>query len=618
LRSQRFRVSKDYTIELTGEQQRMQESFQSMAFALALAIILVYMIMAGEFESLWQPFMIMFTIPLSLIGVSFALFATRTPLSSVAYLGIIMLGGIAVNNAIVLIEFVNQSVRREGYSVYEALVRASKTRLRPIMLTSLTTIFGLLPLALGLGEGSELQAPLAITVMGGLVSSTFLTLVFIPCIYLFVSQFIKEPELVMERSVEGAEVPAELRQATAEEDVLSSLREKPKIKTREEERPETHDEEPEHKKPVLQQPPEETVPPEPLKEPEEHVYEIGGTDAAEEWKKQISRMQPPAGQKGHPSEKLEETTKEKPASLPQQQPMPEEELPQEIEIIKPRISREEETKPQEEKQPPAAEKEPQQEEKPLQPAEPVTKETVEPQAPEAPKAKLPPEKLPVEQPKEPQTPQEEIKPDTPPQEQLPAEPTPPKEPLPPPETKETAPEPHKEERGQEKQTQEQLPETPLAGPEEKPQPQAIEEEKGEPITPGEEKPPQETAPQAELPIPPVSAQEEIKPEIKKPRTKKRAPGKPEEPAEEPHALAEETEAKKKPAASEESLAEALNPRQTELLEKLKTMGRITRKDYAQMFGISVPTAARDLKELVDKKLLTPKGPLGPGRWYEPS
>lgn len=179
------KVSKDYSIELTGEQERMKESFKSLAFALILAFILVYMIMAAEFESLWQPLLIMFTVPLSLIGVAFSLFITHTSLSVVAYLGIIMLGGIAVNNGIVLIEFVN-SLRKEGYSAYDAVLEASKTRLRPILMTSLTTILGLLPLALGVGEGSELQAPLALTVMGGLTSATFLTLVFIPALYLFV------------------------------------------------------------------------------------------------------------------------------------------------------------------------------------------------------------------------------------------------------------------------------------------------------------------------------------------------------------------------------------------------------------------------------------------------
>jgi len=188
-------ASKDYVLELGGEQRRMRESFQSLAFALILAFVLVYMIMAAEFESLWQPFLIMFTIPLSLIGVTIGLVLTNTPLSAVAYLGIIMLGGIAVNNGIVLIEFVNE-LRKQGASPRDAVIAASKARLRPILMTSLTTILGLLPLAMGLGEGAELQRPLAITVMGGLTSATFLTLVFIPALYLFVVERF-EPQLAV-------------------------------------------------------------------------------------------------------------------------------------------------------------------------------------------------------------------------------------------------------------------------------------------------------------------------------------------------------------------------------------------------------------------------------------
>jgi hypothetical protein len=194
----------DYSVELTGEQQRMKESFASLAFALVLAIVLVYMIMAAEFESFWQPVLIMFTVPLSLIGVAFSLFITRTPLSVVAYLGIIMLGGIAVNNGIVLIEFVN-ALRKEGYSAIDAVTEASKTRLRPILMTSLTTILGLVPLALGIGEGAELQAPLALTVLGGLTSATFLTLVFIPALYVIIEEkfpFLDRIEKVFKSSSE--------------------------------------------------------------------------------------------------------------------------------------------------------------------------------------------------------------------------------------------------------------------------------------------------------------------------------------------------------------------------------------------------------------------------------
>jgi HAE1 family hydrophobic/amphiphilic exporter-1 len=205
-------ISKDYSVTLTGEQQRMQESFKSLAFALILAFVLVYMIMAAEFESLWQPFLIMFTVPLSLIGVAFSLFVTRTPLSIVAYLGIIMLGGIAVNNGIVLIEFINQ-LRKEGRTAQEAAIEASKTRLRPILMTSLTTILGLLPLAFGVGEGAELQAPLALTVMGGLTSATFLTLVFIPSLYVVVCERfglgMMEPTLPLPETMVPAKLEAE-------------------------------------------------------------------------------------------------------------------------------------------------------------------------------------------------------------------------------------------------------------------------------------------------------------------------------------------------------------------------------------------------------------------------
>lgn len=189
--NKKLSASKDYTIEISGEQEKMKESFNSLAFALVLAIVLVYMIMASEFESLWQPFIIMFTVPLSLIGVAFTLILTKTPLSVVAYLGIIMLGGIVVNNGIVLIDFTN-SLRKQGYSIKESAVKAAAVRLRPILMTSLTTILGMLPLSLGIGEGSELRAPMARTVIGGLISSTFLTLVIIPKIYIIIGEGIEK------------------------------------------------------------------------------------------------------------------------------------------------------------------------------------------------------------------------------------------------------------------------------------------------------------------------------------------------------------------------------------------------------------------------------------------
>lgn len=177
--------------KLTGEREQMNESFNSLRFALILAVLLVYMIMAAQFESLWQPFIIMFTVPLSLIGVAIALFITRTTLNVVAILGIIMLGGIVVNNGIVLIDYIN-ALTKKGKNTYDAVVEAAGTRLRPILMTTMTTVLGLFPLALGIGEGSELRSPLAITVMGGLLVSTFLTLVVVPSVYLIVTEFLSK------------------------------------------------------------------------------------------------------------------------------------------------------------------------------------------------------------------------------------------------------------------------------------------------------------------------------------------------------------------------------------------------------------------------------------------
>ncbi|MFH1407083.1 MAG: efflux RND transporter permease subunit [Candidatus Omnitrophota bacterium] len=178
-----LKIPSDYRVALSGEYEQMKQSFDSLAFALVIAILFVYMIMAAQFESLWQPFIIMFTFPLSIIGVALALLITNTPLSVMVILGMIILGGIVVNNGIVLIDFANQ-LRAKGASAYDAIVEASNTRLRPILMTALTTIFGLLPLALGISEGTEIQVPMAIAVMGGLTVSAFLTLNVIPAIYL--------------------------------------------------------------------------------------------------------------------------------------------------------------------------------------------------------------------------------------------------------------------------------------------------------------------------------------------------------------------------------------------------------------------------------------------------
>ena len=152
-----------------------------------MSLVMVYMIMAAQFESLSQPLIILFTVPLSLIGVMLALFVTNTSVSVVALLGVIMLGGIVVNNGIVLIDYTNLLMAK-GKNMLDAVVEASLARLRPIIMTALTTVLGLVPMALAVGRGSELRAPMAISVMGGLLVSTFLTLVVIPSIFVLESE----------------------------------------------------------------------------------------------------------------------------------------------------------------------------------------------------------------------------------------------------------------------------------------------------------------------------------------------------------------------------------------------------------------------------------------------
>ena len=172
----------DFRVTIGGQQREMATSFNSMILAIALAVFLVYLVMASQFESLVQPFIIMFTIPFALIGVILTLLVTRTPISVVVFIGVIMLAGIVVNNAIVLIDYINQ-LRSRGLPKREAIKQAGQVRLRPILMTTLTTILGLLPMALGLGEGAEIRTPMAVTVIGGLLVGTLLTLVVIPTVY---------------------------------------------------------------------------------------------------------------------------------------------------------------------------------------------------------------------------------------------------------------------------------------------------------------------------------------------------------------------------------------------------------------------------------------------------
>jgi HAE1 family hydrophobic/amphiphilic exporter-1 len=167
---------------IAGQNEEMSNSFQSLIFALSLAVFLVYLLMASQFESLLHPFIILFTIPLALIGAILALYVTGTTISVVVFIGLILLAGIVVNNAIVLIDLINQ-MRQKGASKLDAIMEGGKSRLRPILMTTLTTTLGLLPLAIGFGDGAELRAPMGITVIGGLLVSTLLTLVVIPVMY---------------------------------------------------------------------------------------------------------------------------------------------------------------------------------------------------------------------------------------------------------------------------------------------------------------------------------------------------------------------------------------------------------------------------------------------------
>ena len=160
----------------------MSRSFRSLIWAFALSILLVYMIMAAQFESLLHPFLIMFSVPMGLAGVFLALFLTGQSINVISVIGIVVMVGIVIDNAIVEIDFANQ-LRRGGMPLREAVIEGSMVRQRPILMSSITTVFGLIPLSLGLGEGAELQRPLGIAVIGGLLFSTFLTLILIPVVY---------------------------------------------------------------------------------------------------------------------------------------------------------------------------------------------------------------------------------------------------------------------------------------------------------------------------------------------------------------------------------------------------------------------------------------------------
>jgi len=178
----KLKIPEGFSVEVAGQQKEMAESFRSLLGALILAVILVYMVMASQFESLRHPFVIMFSVPFALIGVIWILFLSRTTISTVVYMGLIMLVGIVVNNGIVMISYIN-ILREKGMSALEATRTGARRRLRPILMTTFTTVFALIPMALGWGAGAELWAPMARTVIGGLSVSMIFTLILVPSLY---------------------------------------------------------------------------------------------------------------------------------------------------------------------------------------------------------------------------------------------------------------------------------------------------------------------------------------------------------------------------------------------------------------------------------------------------
>ncbi|MDR1755825.1 MAG: efflux RND transporter permease subunit [Culturomica sp.] len=171
-----------YTAKITGEEEKRAESFSGLGIALLLSVLLVYMVMASQFESLRHPFTILLTIPLAFVGTILLFLLTGQTLNMMAFIGIIMLAGIAVNSSIILVDRINQ-LKEQGVELKEAIMQAGQQRIRPIIMTSLTTILALLPMCFGFGEGASLRSPMALAVIGGLLSATALTLVVIPCVY---------------------------------------------------------------------------------------------------------------------------------------------------------------------------------------------------------------------------------------------------------------------------------------------------------------------------------------------------------------------------------------------------------------------------------------------------
>ena len=177
-----YKAPEGYHIQLSGEDEIINETLIDLAKMILLAIVFVYLIMVAQFQSLLSPFIVMFTIPLAFTGGLLALYITGNEISMISMLGLLVLSGVVVNNGIVFVDYANQ-LRESGLNKREALVKTGKTRMRPILMTAITTIFGLLTLALGIGTGAEMIQPLGIVVIGGLTYATILTLYIVPVMY---------------------------------------------------------------------------------------------------------------------------------------------------------------------------------------------------------------------------------------------------------------------------------------------------------------------------------------------------------------------------------------------------------------------------------------------------
>jgi HAE1 family hydrophobic/amphiphilic exporter-1 len=175
-------VPRDFSIFLAGDYEEQQKSFQELLISFVLALLLVYMVMASLFESLRYPFIVMFSVPLAAIGTILMLFFTNTTFNIQSYIGCIMLGGIAVNNSILLVDYINL-LRLRDMPIQDAILEAGRRRFRPILMTATTTILAMMPLAIGVGEGGEAQAPMARAIIGGLISSNLITLIVVPTVY---------------------------------------------------------------------------------------------------------------------------------------------------------------------------------------------------------------------------------------------------------------------------------------------------------------------------------------------------------------------------------------------------------------------------------------------------